>query len=31
MGVLLALAIAWLYAETLAGLGREWLSSPDAS
>ena len=31
MGVLLALALAWLYAETLAGLGREWLSSPDAS
>ena len=31
MGVLLALTIAWLYAETLVGLGREWLSSPDAS
>src|SRR5436305_14248612 len=31
MGLLLALAIAWLYAETLTGLGREWLSSPDAS
>src|SRR5690349_7925885 len=27
----LAIAIAWLYAGTLAGLGREWLSSPDAS
>src|SRR3954449_3174605 len=31
MGVLLALALAWLYANTLTGLGREWLSSPDAS
>src|SRR3954465_5008583 len=31
MGVLLALAFAWLYANTLTGLGREWLSSPDAS
>src|SRR5918911_2387532 len=31
MGVFLALAIAWLYAETIAGLVREWLSSPDAS
>jgi exosortase len=31
MAVLLALANAWLYAETAAGLGREWLSSPDAS
>src|SRR5437868_6984993 len=31
MVVLLALAIAWLYAGTMAGLGREWLSSPDAS
>jgi exosortase len=31
MGVLLALAIAWLYANALTGLGREWLSSPDAS
>ena len=28
---LLAIAIAWLYAGTVAGLGREWLSSPDAS
>src|SRR6478736_6372677 len=27
----LAIAIAWLYAGTMAGLGREWLSSPDAS
>src|SRR5262245_15001643 len=31
MGILLALAIAWVYAETMVGLGREWLSSPDAS
>ena len=31
MAVLLALATAWLYAATLVGLGREWLSSPDAS
>ena len=31
MVVLLAIAIAWLYAGTMAGLGREWLSSPDAS
>jgi exosortase len=31
MGILLALAVAWVYAETMAGLGREWLSSPDAS
>src|SRR3954463_9753181 len=31
MGVLLALALGWLYANTLTGLGREWLSSPDAS
>jgi exosortase len=29
--VLLALAIAWLYAGTVTGLVREWLSSPDAS
>jgi tetratricopeptide (TPR) repeat protein len=31
MALILALAIAWLYAEIIAGLGREWLSSPDAS
>src|SRR5215470_9594081 len=31
MGILLALAIAWVYAETMVRLGREWLSSPDAS
>jgi len=31
MVALLALAIAWLYAGTMEGLGREWLSSPDAS
>jgi len=31
MIVLLAIAIAWLYAGTLAGLGSQWLSSPDAS
>jgi len=31
MVALLAIAIAWLYAGTMAGLGREWLSSPDAS
>ena len=31
MVVLLAIAIAWLYAGTMAGLGGEWLSSPDAS
>jgi len=26
-----AIAIAWVYARTMAGLGREWGSSPDAS
>src|SRR5262252_5117575 len=31
MGILLALAIAWVYAKTAAGLAREWFSSPDAS
>jgi len=31
MAAVLALAIAWLYAGTMEGLGREWLSSPDAS
>jgi len=31
MGVVLALAVAWVYAKTAAGLVREWLSSPDAS
>src|SRR5262249_26269292 len=31
MGVVLALAVAWVYAKTAAGLVREWVSSPDAS
>src|SRR5262252_294691 len=31
MGILLALAVAWVYAKTAAGLAREWFSSPDAS
>jgi exosortase len=31
VGLLVGLAIAWLYAATLAGLVAEWLSSPDAS
>jgi exosortase len=31
MGVVLVAAVAWLYAETLAGLGKEWISSPDTS
>ncbi|HKB11788.1 MAG TPA: exosortase/archaeosortase family protein [Vicinamibacterales bacterium] len=31
MTLLLGLAIAWLYAETVAGLGREWFSSADSS
>src|SRR5262249_11082239 len=31
MGILLALAVAWVYAKTATGLVREWVSSPDAS
>src|SRR5262245_19676105 len=31
MAVLRGATIAWLYAGTLAGLGGEWRSSPDAS
>src|SRR5439155_25362385 len=31
LGLLIALAIGWLYAGVLIGLGTQWVSSPDAS